>query len=133
MQAKSLKTDALVQNYVHIVNDAIGQHRSEVPYKQMLSAVEAVASDIEAGIAVYKDDPSAPHDYFVLGWTDGTLEVREHGKNGDRTWWSMPREHLEQVVENPAPFLKNPMKLDLDWMSKRLGFEGLMPEQSATN
>lgn len=60
----------------------------------------------------------------MLGWRDGKLKVLEEGKKGDRTWWAMPREHFEEVVGNPEPYKDNPMKLDLDWMTKRLGLSG---------
>ena len=117
MQPQSLQSDALMDQYIHIVNDAIGRHEDETPYKQILS----LSSDFEAGVALYKTDPDAPEDHFVLGWHEGRLRVVHHGKKGDHTWWSMPREHLEHVVDEPKPYLESPAKLNLDWMTERLG------------
>lgn len=124
IKAQSLQTDALVKQYAHVVNDALGRHRDQTPYKQIFKLVESTVGDIDAGIAVYKDDKDNPHDHFVLGWRDGKLKVLEEGKKGDRTWWAMPRTHFEEVVGNPEPYKDNPMKLDLDWMTKRLGLSG---------
>jgi len=126
MEARSLQTEALVDQYVHVVNNAMGQNEDKTPWKQILGAVEAAGADeMEAGVAVYKSDPDHPEDHFVLGWRDGRLHKLQHGKEGDRTWWSMPREHLEDVVENPKPYVQNPAKFDLDWMTRRLGLDGL--------
>lgn len=124
MQASSLQDDALVKQYVHVVNDAIGRHRDETPYKQIFSVMQDV-DELNAGVALYKNgNTDQPHGHFVLGWTGDKLALVDQGKEGDRTWWSMPREHLEEVVENPEPFLDNPMKLDLDWLTRRLGLNG---------
>lgn len=125
MQASSLQTEALVDQYVHVVNQSLGQNEDESPWKQILSAARALgADDIKAGIAVYRDDPEKPGDHFVLGWKDGRLRKVVHGKEGDRTWWSMPREHLEDVVENSDAYLENPAKFDLDFLTRRMGLGG---------
>lgn len=121
MEASSLQTDALMKQYVHVVNYAIGQHRDEFTYPQILGAAERASVDLQAGAAVYKSDPDKPHDRFVLAWKDGKLELIDRGKQGDRRWWSFPRGHIEEGVEDPQPYLDDPMKLDLDWLTRRLG------------
>ena len=126
MEARSLQTEALVEQYVHVVNDSMGRNEDQTPWKQILAAVKsATGDDVEAGVAIYKDDPDHPEDHFVLGWRDGRLDTLQHGKDDDHTWWNMPRKHLEDVVENPKPYLENPAKFDLDWMSRRLGLQAL--------
>lgn len=117
MNARSLESDALVTQYVHVVNEAVGQYDGALPIDQAID----LADGLEAGIALYRSDKSKPGSYFTLGWSNGKLEVLHEGKESDRSYWSMPRQHLENVVEDPATYKESPTKLDLDWLKQRIG------------
>lgn len=115
-----LDTNALFTQYVNVVNKAIGAHRDETPYKQIIQASDKLMNDKTLGVAIYKDDASTPHDWFTLKWNNGGLKIDEHGKKPSDISWKANEAHLEEVVEKPNEFIEHPMKLDLDWLKKRL-------------
>lgn len=125
MYAEKLTDEALVRQYVHVVNRAVERHRDELPYKQILDAVEASEVTLDAGIAVQRDASEQGDDaeHFVLAWDGDTLIAEPSRNTGERTWWSMPREHLVEVVQNPKTYLESPLKLNLDWMRRALGLQ----------
>lgn len=120
-QAKDLATDALFTQYLHVVNDAIGQHRDELPYKAILDSAEKAFDGTTVAVGVYKDSVTDPHDWFVVGFDGGTFSLEKHGKGDADITWKIPSGHLEEVVENPDEFRRSPYKLDLDWLKKTIG------------
>lgn len=115
-----LDTNALFTQYVDIVNRAIGEHRDEAPFQQLLSMGEKIMGDRKVGAAVYQKDPSEPHDYFTLRFEAGKLRA-EHGKNAPDISWKVKEDYLRKVVAEPETYVKHPTKLDLDWLESRLG------------
>lgn len=116
-----MNTHALFVQYVDVVNQAIGQHRDEVPYKQLVQLGDKALGDEPFGVAVYKGDDDTPHDTFQLRLSDGTLEVVEHGLSGESIAWKVPEAHLRKVVDEPQAFIDGPEKLNLDWLWRRAG------------
>lgn len=120
-----LDTNALFTQYINVVNKAIHEHKDEFPYNFLLKGGEKLLGDKNIGVAVYSSDPSSPHDYFTLNMrNNGTLDVIEHGKRkggGEpKVEWKVPEGHLRQVVDDPAPYINQPAKLDLDWLRARV-------------
>jgi hypothetical protein len=124
MEAANLDTNALFTQYVNVVNKAIGEHKQEFPYKQLLEGGKKLLGDKRIGAAVYKHEADKPHEYFTLELTDNnTLQIASHGKTpeGPDVEWKVREDHLRNVVENPDEFVKHPAKLDLDWLKSRIG------------
>ena len=117
--AAELETNALFTQYLNVVNRAIGENRDRFPYRQMLSMGERILGDKQIGVAIYKDDPSEPHDWFTIAYGDGTFEIVEHGKKAPKISWRVKQSHLEKVVADPEPFVESPIRLDLDWLRTR--------------
>jgi hypothetical protein len=118
-----LDTNALFTQYLNVVNRALATHRDEFPYQQMISASQAALRDRRIGVAVYKDDPQHPHDWFTIRMDNGELAVLEHGKADPDITWRVKQRHLTTVTEDPDEFVEHPVKLDLDWLKTRLGLE----------
>lgn len=116
-----MQTNALFTQYLNVVNQAIGSHRDQMPYKQLIQGAGKLIGDEAFAVAVYKDDPSSPHDTFKVRLRGDTFDLLEHGKGGEDVAWSIPRDHLEKVVETPDRFIERPEKLQLDWLWKRVG------------
>ena len=106
---------------LNVMNDAIGAHADETPYKQILQASEEIAGDERLGVAVYAKDPKKPHDYYTVRFHDGRLELLERGKHETRATWKVSRAYLKEVARDPEPYVAHPEKLDLDWIKSRLG------------
>jgi len=117
-----LQTDSAFTEYLHVVNRALGEHRDETPYKQILALGEKALDQRTIGVAVFKDDPAKPHDWFTVRFEDGKLSLEEHGKKPERDFdWKIKRAHIDHVVETPQEFVDKPWKLDLDWLKTRVG------------
>lgn len=120
MQIDTAATNTLFTQYINIVNQAIGENRDRFPYAQALTAAEKMMGDKSINVAVYDQDPDQPHDYFTIKLDDGTFDLEQHGKGDGDVLWSVPNDHLKEVVDNPEPYLEEPAKLDLDWLQKRV-------------
>lgn len=121
MTQTQLETNALFTQYLNVVNRAIGQHRDHVPYKQLMQVTDKLMKDKNVGVAVYKESADTPHDWFTLTMEDGKLRILEHGRRDPDTTWKIKEDHLRKVVEDPEEYVKHPFKLDLDWLTSRLG------------
>lgn len=116
-----LQPQALLTQYIHIVNRAIGEHQKEFPYAQLTKLGQKLIDDKPIDVAIYKTDPKAPHDHHTLRLDGPRLTYVEHGApSGDAITWRVNQKHLENVVSDPDPFIEKPAKLDLDWISTRL-------------
>ncbi len=121
VQTTQLDTNALLTQYLNVVNRAIRSHKDKVPFKQILDVAQKALAGKRFGVAVYKTDPDKPHDYFTLVWRDGGLAIADHGKKDVDLAWRVKEDHLTNVVTKPEPFVDNPARLDLDWLKTRLG------------
>lgn len=113
---------AAFTQYLKVVNEAMGLHRKEQPWKVLFDMGGKIYGDKRIGVAMYDTQADQPHDYFTLSFDkdSGTFEMEEHGKAEPDIEWKLPESHVREVIENPEPYKKNPAKLDLDWMAKRL-------------
>jgi len=123
-EATQLATDALFTQYLHVLNQALGQNRNKFPYEQILDASEKVFDETTVAVGIYKDKVQEPHDWFVVEFDDGKFSLKEHGKGDADISWRCREAHLEEVVENPKEYIESPIKLDLDWLKKAVGIEG---------
>jgi len=106
---------------LNVMNASLDENRKKFPYEQILATAESFADDRKLGVAVYKDDPSEPFDYFTVRFHDGSLELVSHGKEDPEAAWSVSQDYLDRVANNPDEYIANPAKLDWDWLKDRLG------------
>ncbi len=121
MDTTAIDTPTLVSQYLNVANAALSANEDRFPYKQILEAAANKLDGTRLGVAIYKDDPSSPFDYFTIEFKAGRLEYVAHGKEEPDIGWKAPRRHLEQVVGNPAEYISHPAKLDWDWAKSRAG------------
>lgn len=115
-----MHTDTLVNEYVHVVNQAIGRHKDEFPYKQLLDISDTVFGGRDLRMDVYSDDSDKVHDHFMLRFEDGKLDLVDHGKDDAEITWKVARAHVEEVVDAPETYIEHPERLDLDWLRHRV-------------
>lgn len=117
-----LSPQAAFTQYLNVVNRALGQHRNEMPYEQILDLGDKALDDKQIGVAIYKDDPSSPHGWFTVTFEDGTFNLVKSEKPEDADLkWMVKRDHVDNVIENPKTFVDAPWKLDLDWLKSTIG------------
>lgn len=103
------------------MNKSIAANKSTPLYKQIIAAGEKLADGVTVGVAVYKDDPGNPFDYYSVRFEDGQLTLNGHGEEQHGVGWKVSHDYLEKLAENPNQYIKNPMKMDWDWLKDRLG------------
>ena len=121
-QKTALPTDALFTEYINTCNTAISRHRDEFPFKQLIDAGTKLAGDKTMAVGIYKNDASAPFDYYTvrLG-PDGMLKIVDHGKKNPDLQWKASTAYLEKVVQDPNDYIEHPARLDFDWLKSRVG------------
>lgn len=114
-------TNTLFTNALNTVNLALDRHSEETPYEQILAAAEKILGDEHLGVAVYKDDPAHPHDYYTIRYRSGALEVVSHGKEAPSVDWKVSESYLKKLADDSEEYIEHPVKLDLDFLKSRLG------------
>jgi hypothetical protein len=119
----SADTNALFTSALNTINAALDAHADEMPFKQILAAADKVLADRNLGVAVYKDDPGSPHDYFTVRFRDKAFEVVSHGKQEPEIDGKVSTGYLAKLANEPERYIENPLQLDLDWLTSRLGLD----------
>lgn len=118
--SEGLTTQALFTQYLSVVNRALGEHRDEFPYKQLVKMGAKIVGERRIGVEIYKDDPDHAHDAFTVRFDDGTFDLIAHGLHGTDRTWKIRERHLRNVVDGPSDYIEHPAKLDLDWLRTRV-------------
>ena len=104
-----------------MLNRALGENRDKTPYRQLLDAGEKFFDDTSVAVGIYKDRMNETHDWFVIDFDNGKLDLKQHGKGEADMTCKIKQAHLEEVVEHPETYVNKPYKLDLDWLKKTVG------------
>ncbi len=117
-----MSTEARFVEYVNIANEAIEARRDEFPYDALIRMAERLYQGQDIGIAVYDEDPEAPHARFTVRFAQGELSIVELGRTDEEvTEWKMPEAHLNEVVSHASAYRKNPLRFDANWLMERTG------------
>ena len=114
---------ALFTSALNTMNAALADNSDRMPFKQILSVAESTIGDRPLGVAVYKDSPDDPHDYFTIRFSNGAFELVSRGKQDPDLAWKVSEPYLERLAENPERYAEDPFKLDFDWLKSRLGVD----------
>ncbi|MCB2082139.1 MAG: hypothetical protein KDD76_05830, partial [Rickettsiales bacterium] len=110
--------DALFQQYLEICNQALETHKDEFPYKQLWHAAQSMLRNRTVSLAVLDDHPKMTYD---LKMADDHIEVLKASNQENKDAWNMKMSYLEKVVAHPEEYIRNPAKIDWDWLRSRLG------------
>lgn len=112
-----MDTGDLFQKYLEICNKALEENKDRFPFKQILGAVgmsDTPPQNIEVSII---DD--SREDIYVIYFDKRKIIGELHGNfcncqcNGR---WRVVRSYLENVIKNPEEYIRNPAKIDWDWV-----------------
>lgn len=124
MSAASKAREKRFNDYLDAVNDGIAAHQRRAPFRLIWRTYLRRYEQRDLGVAVYKNVPEHPYDYFTVRLTAQGLELAEHGKTEQvEREWLMADVHLEHVLAHPERYKRNPVRLQLDWLRTRLGTE----------
>ena len=106
----------LIERYANVCNQALLQNKERFPFKQILGA--ARDAERERPVEVVISDAVPPEVYVFRLKSDG-VEVKPHLRCSDCTCvrsWNTNMSYLRNVTQNPYVYIKNPAKLDWEWM-----------------
>ncbi len=116
-ETTSLFTDALIT-----MNAAMEANEDRLPYSLFMKASRKLDFQLTVGVAVYKDNPETPHDYYTVCYHENRIELVAHGKEkGIDIAWNVSEDYLQKLHDDPERYIKNPALLDWDWLKSRLG------------
>lgn len=117
---KVTEETTLFAEAIATMNKSIEANKTKTPYKQIFAASEKLADGITVGVAVYKDDPNNPFDYYTVRYEGGRIDLVAHGKEDHDIGWKVSHGYLEKLAEHPDEYIQNPVRMDLDWLKDRL-------------
>lgn len=110
----------LFMGALNVINDAMEKYRDTAIIKDILSLVDDQTAGRKFGVAVYKDEPDNPFDYFTVRLHNKKLELVSRGKDAPDIDWKVSMEYLQDINENSGDYIDNPLKLDIEWLLSRL-------------
>ena len=106
----------LISRYVEICNRALQENKERYPYKQILDAAQNMQKLKNIGVCIVDDKPQTS---YVLQLCDNKIKGKPHHTGVDMQYdvkWRVSRTYLENVVKNPEEYVKNPAKIDWEWI-----------------
>ncbi len=116
-QSDQKTMNAVMKRYIEICNEAIEKNNSLFPSAQFHIMGRTITEKNPILLAVYDDRPKGAYSLLVsdkqlaLGNTPTELEKA----------WRLKLSHIEDVLSNPAEYIDQPNKLDLEWLKVRIG------------
>ena len=114
-----LTEEQLFLRYLEICNKALDCNKDKFPYKQIWQAAQKVLSDKNISLAIYDDHPKATYDLSIH---DNHIDVVGKNVKEEKSddAWHVNMSYMEKVVSNPDEYIRNPAKIDWDWLRNRL-------------
>jgi len=112
------KEEDLFHRYVEICNRALELNKDRFPFKQILHTAQNMMDNETVSLAVYDDNPKATYDISINENQIDVIDKNKTDKSNDV--WHINLSYLEKVVGNPEEYIKNPAKIDWDWLKNRL-------------
>ena len=113
------ESHALFMSALEVVNESLHENRDNPAICPLLKNGETALAEKHFGVALYRDNPEKPLDYFTLRLTGGRFELLAHGKEPPEIAWKVSNDFLRDIVDNPQDYRDDPAKLDLDWLRDR--------------
>ena len=119
---KVTDTTTLFIDALNTMNAAMIANEDKLPYSLFIQASRKLDFQLTVGVAVYKDDPDTPHDYYTVCYHENYIELVSHGKEkGIDVAWKVSEDYLQKLEDDPQRYIDNPALMDWDWLKSRLG------------
>lgn len=100
-----------------VINKSLQKNRDKGVFGKLIEGFDSYADGHVSAVAIHKDDPKRPHDYFAVRYTGGRFELLERGKGEHDTHWKVSTKYLQSLNDDPQTYIDHPSRLDLDWMA----------------
>lgn len=108
----------LFEKYLDICNQAMKKNKDTFPFKQILGAAKQSQDNQNIEVCIIDNDPAAS---YVMTIDGDTINAQSHDecKHCDCSGkWRVNKTYLKDVINNPDAYIRNPAKLDWDWMNQ---------------
>ncbi|MCD8526091.1 MAG: hypothetical protein LRY76_03045 [Alphaproteobacteria bacterium] len=109
----------LFQKYIEICNKALNRNKDRFPYRHIWDTLRAGINGHPTKVYIVDDKPEATF----------TIQIENDHLAGQRNTacihcsckrqWHVLKSYMEDVVNNPDPYIENPAKLDWEWVNSR--------------
>lgn len=111
-----LNSDYAIKAYVNICNRALSSNKEQFPFKQILGAAKKSEKGKQIEVQIAGDNVI---DSYIFSIEDGKIVVNPHAEcaqcDCDRKW-HLEWPYLLDVLKNPKNYIKNPAKINWDWI-----------------
>lgn len=108
----------LFQKYLDICNRALAANKDRFPYKQIWETSEKILREKTVPVAIYDDQPKA---VYHLTLHDNHIDTVDGSEQDVDHFWKMNISYLEKVTSHPEEYIRNPAKIDWDWLRSCAG------------
>ena len=108
------------QSALSTMNKAIEDNKDALFFKTLLRGCRSALDGQHLGVAIYKDNPEEPHDYYTVKMTDGRFVLVDHGKYSTDSDWKVSEDYIRDLANEPDKYVSHPEKLSLNWLAERL-------------
>jgi hypothetical protein len=112
----NLSNKDLFKKYIEVCNAALAANKNRFPFKQILDAAQKEYNDKKIEVMIVDDHPRPS---YIMEMSGHNITSRPHDAcqncNCDGQW-SVTRSYLENVLKNPDSYIKNPAKLNWEWL-----------------
>lgn len=115
----SRSQEELFTRYLEVCNQALKHNGERFPFKQILGAAQTNKHK-EVEVCIIDDQPAASYvihlsDYALSG-EPKMSDFWDQEKRCVRPRWRVTRSYLEDVIQNPEEYIRNPAKIDWEWL-----------------
>lgn len=114
-------TSALFAGALGVWNRALDEHGDTPPYKQIVSACQAMLGDRKMGVEVYEPESDQVTGEFTIRIQDGRLVPIDYDQARGGPTWRVSEAYLQDVMKNADDYAKHPSKLEWNWLKDRIG------------
>ncbi len=106
-----------MKQYIEICNQVIEKNTALFPEAQFHIMGSTITEENPIHLAVYDDRPKGTYSLIL---SDKQLAFGNLPTELEKAW-RVKLSHIEDVLNNPAEYIKQPNKLDLEWLKARIG------------
>jgi len=110
--------EELFTRYLDTLNSILRANQDALPLQQLVDRGELM---LDQGLCIDVQDPVAGQRSFTTAFVEGQLEPLHRGPDQCALRWTVTREAMEEVVNDPARFHERPLELDLAWLRVQHG------------
>lgn len=102
------------------MNESIKHNQDALFFQALLQECRSLPEDELLEVALYRDDPRTPSDYYRLKMNDGAFRLVDQGKHQTDSDWTVSETYIRDLAENRKKYVDHPEKLSLNWLVERL-------------